>query len=216
MSSWHAGDVEANGLRIHYTRTAEPDTHKPAVVLAHGFSDNGACWTPVAEALEQDYDVVMFDARGHGGSQAPEAGYGAGEQAADLSEAIGALGLRRPAILGHSMGAMTALILAGTYPDVPGAILLEDPPDRWRANAESGSRDTAWQDRMRAWLVELKRMTPQQMIAMELTNNPGWSDAELQPWAEAKQQLSLNVLNGSRDAPLDWQLSWRASAARRC
>ena len=57
-----------NGLKLHYTRTGGA---KPPVVLAHGFSDDGLCWTPVAEALAADYDVVMVDARGHGRSAAP-------------------------------------------------------------------------------------------------------------------------------------------------
>ena len=100
-------------------------------MLAHGVTDAGPCWTPVAEALAPEYDAIMVDARGHGHSDAPERGYGPAEQAEDLAGVIAALGLQRPAVLGHSMGAATALVLAGTYPDVPGAILLEDPPAWW-------------------------------------------------------------------------------------
>src|SRR5258706_13126924 len=54
MAHWQSGDVEANGLRLHYTRTGGA---KPPVVLAHGFSDDGLCWTPLAEALAPDYDA---------------------------------------------------------------------------------------------------------------------------------------------------------------
>src|SRR5262249_34154967 len=122
MDRWQSGDIEANGLRLHYTRTGGA---KPPLVLAHGVMDDGLCWMRVARALEADYDVIMVDARGHGRSDAPETGYGPTEQAADLHGVITGLGLRRPAILGHSMGANTTLVLAGTYPDVPGAILLE-------------------------------------------------------------------------------------------
>jgi len=42
----------------------------------HGLIANGACWTPLARALEKDYDVIMPDARGHGNSDAPDHGYG--------------------------------------------------------------------------------------------------------------------------------------------
>ena len=117
-----------NGLTLHYTRTGGA---KPPVVLAHGFSDDGLCWTPVAEALAADYDVVMVDARGHGRSAAPEQGYGSADHATDLAGVIRALGLKRPAVLGHSMGAASTLVLAGMYPDLPRAILLEDPPPWW-------------------------------------------------------------------------------------
>src|SRR5919112_4537344 len=123
MNHWQSGDIEANGIRLHYTRTGGA---KPPLVLAHGFSDDGLCWTPVAEALASDYDVILVDARGHGRSDAPEQGYGPVEHAADLHGVITGLNLQRPAVLGHSMGGATTLVLAGTYPEVPGAILVED------------------------------------------------------------------------------------------
>src|SRR5215211_7829462 len=145
MSSWQSGEVAANGLRLHYTRTGGD---KPALVLAHGFSDDGLCWTPVARALERDYDVIMIDARGHGQSQAAEQDYNDLDLGHDLAGVIAALGLRRPAVLGHSMGAATALALAGAHPDVPGAILLEDPPARWVAQPDGGPGDQTWRARM--------------------------------------------------------------------
>src|SRR5215212_2114970 len=114
---WYSDKIATNGIQLHYTRTGGA---KPAVVLAHGFSDDGLCWTPVAEVLAADYDVIMIDARGHGLSDAPAQGYGPAEHSADLAGAIMALGLGRPAVLGHSMGAATALALAGTHPDLPG------------------------------------------------------------------------------------------------
>jgi len=68
MAAWQSGDIVVNGLTLHYTRTGGT---KPPVVLAHGFSDDGLCWMPVAEALAADYDIVMVYARGHGRSCAP-------------------------------------------------------------------------------------------------------------------------------------------------
>jgi N-formylmaleamate deformylase len=120
---WQSGYVETNGLRLHYTRTGG---EKPSIVLAHGITDAGPCWTPVAEALATEYDVIMVDARRHGRSGAPGRGYGPAEQAQDLAGVITGLELNRPAVLGHSMGAATALVLAGAHPNLPGAILLED------------------------------------------------------------------------------------------
>src|SRR5581483_8179135 len=81
MASWNTGDIGVNGVRLRYIRTGG---NKPPVVLAHGFSDAGLCWTPVAQALEADYDLVMVDARGHGFSDAPETGYTLPEMASDL------------------------------------------------------------------------------------------------------------------------------------
>ncbi|MDQ3905598.1 MAG: alpha/beta hydrolase [Actinomycetota bacterium] len=202
MSSWTTEDIVVNGVCMHVTRTGGD---RPPVVLAHGFSDSGLCWTPVAAALEADYDLIMVDARGHGRLDAPESGYGPVEHAGDLHGVIAALGLHRPAVMGHSMGGATTYALAGLYPDVPGAILIEDaaplrvaPP-----RASSGNDRLAG---MHRWIQTLKRQTPEEMIAAQRTQTPTWSEAEFGPWAEAKLRLSLNVLNRSDAAPIDWHV----------
>ena len=199
MSTWQSNDIEVNGLTLHYTRTGGA---KPPVVLAHGFSDDGLCWTPVAEALETDYDVVMVDARGHGRSAAPEEGYGSTEHANDLAGVIKGLGLKRPAVLGHSMGAASTLVLAGMYPDLPRAILLEDPP-AWWVTSEAGVA-LARPSPLRLGIIELKRKTREEMIAQAHTQSPTWSQAELGPWADAKLRFSFNVLAAGEPAAIDW------------
>lgn len=199
MTSWQSGDIEVNKLKLHYTRTGGG---KPPVVLAHGFSDDGLCWTPIAKVLEADYDVIMVDARGHGRSDGPKTGYGSLEHAADVAGVIQALGLKRPAVLGHSMGAATALVLAGTYPDLPRAILLEDPPAWWAMPTDG--RPTRRRARFGDWIVDLKRKTREELIAHAHNQSPTWSEAELGPWADAKLRLSFNVLNRAKSSEMDW------------
>lgn len=201
LGSWQTGYIETNGIRLHYTRTGGT---KPPIVLAHGFSDDGLCWTPVAVALAADYDVVMLDARGHGRSDAPPEGYGAAEHAADLLGAITALGLQGPAVLGHSMGAATALALGGTYPGVPGAILLEDPPAWWTADTADAQSRNEWLSGMRAWITSLKQKTREELIAEQRRETPGWSEAELGPWADSKLRFNLAVLGENDATPVEW------------
>jgi N-formylmaleamate deformylase len=124
MVDWASGDVIANGIKIHYTRTGGD---KPPLVLSHGSTDNGLCWTRVALALEKDYDLIMPDARGHGLSEAPEKGYDDENRAADLAGFIRAMELGRPALMGHSMGAATTAMAAVRYPELARCIVLEDP-----------------------------------------------------------------------------------------
>ncbi len=191
MGNWDAGYVETNSIRLHYTRTGGD---KPPVVLAHGVTDSGLCWTPLAQALAADYDVLMVDARGHGRSQETEGGYDPATQAGDLAGLITGLGLEKPAILGHSMGAATALALAGSYPALPGAILLEDPPAWWTSwyeTLEAGERVST----MREQAIARKQMSREALIADQRARQPGWTDAELEPWADAKQRVSLNVMS---------------------
>jgi pimeloyl-ACP methyl ester carboxylesterase len=209
ITSWQSGDVEANGIRLHYTRTGGT---RPPLVLAHGVTDSGLCWTPIAEALEAEYDVIMVDARGHGRSEAPAQGYDPATQANDLAGMITALGLHRPLLLGHSMGAITVLVLAGAYPDVPGAILLEDPPGWWMPEDKPSPADMQRLSQMRARFTGHKGKTREELIAGQRAAAPRWSDAELAPWADAKLQVSDNVINiftpGTGRA-LDWPATLR-------
>lgn len=49
MNTWQSEFVHTNGIRIHYTRTGGD---KPALVLLHGITDNGLCWSRTALHLE--------------------------------------------------------------------------------------------------------------------------------------------------------------------
>jgi len=102
------------------------------------------------------------------------------------------------------MGAATTLVLAGTYPDVPRAILLEDPPAWWVAGPGESGVDEQRQARWRAWISELKTKIREELIAKQRAETPGWSEAEIGPWADAKLRLSPNVLNRQDAGAADW------------
>ena len=118
-------------------------------MLLHGLMGSGACWTPLARALEGDFDVVMPDARGHGESSAPDHGYGYDDHARDVVGLIGDLQLARPVLLGHSMGGMTAAVVASRGAARPRGLVLVDPtflePERQR---EVHASDVAAQHRV--------------------------------------------------------------------
>jgi len=138
MADWINGTCKANGIDIHYLRTGG---NKPSVVLLHGLMLSGACWIPLARALEKDYDLIMPDARGHGYSSAPDQGYSYGNLADDVVNLINALELDTPVILGHSMGGMTAALVANLLPHQLPGLILADPtfltPQRQREVHES-------------------------------------------------------------------------------
>jgi N-formylmaleamate deformylase len=161
MTTWASGLCETNGVRIHYLRTGGA---LPPVVLLHGLMGSGACWTPLASALEGEFDVVMPDARGHGGSSAPPHGYRYEDLASDVVGLIRTLGLSRPVLVGHSMGGMTAAVVASRGAGNLRGLVLVDPtflsPARQREVHESdvvdqhrqalGSSRSALIDRARA------------------------------------------------------------------
>ena len=138
MTSWISGTCRANEITIHYLRTGG---NKPPLIALHGLIGSGACWTPVVRCLEDDYDVVMPDARGHGQSSAPPHGYLYQDLAKDVVGLIAGLGLANPVILGHSMGGMTAAVAACQLGAAIRAVILADPtfisPERQREVYES-------------------------------------------------------------------------------
>lgn len=196
-------DIVVNGLSLYYERTGG---NKPPIVLLHGITDTGRCWPRLVEALRGEYDLIGLDARGHGRSDKPSSGYTPANMAADVAGFIRALGLDKPVLLGHSMGAMTASVTAATYPDLVGRAILEDPP--WRATASIAADRAALAESWRAWAVARKTMTLEQMIEDNKTRNPRsvlWDRAEYAPWYEAKQLVSLDVFELVRHELFDYR-----------
>ena len=201
---WHSDDLIVNGIKLHYTRTGG---EKPPIIMAHGVTDLGLCWSSVAEVLEKNYDVIMVDARGHGQSDAPEIGYDWITQAEDLEGVIEGLGLVKPIILGHSMGAMSALVLAGLHPQLPSAILLEDPPSLWMPTSDKPEEIAERQAGRCAWISSFKDTTREALIEKQHQESPRWSEQELGHWADSKLSVSVNVTGiFTRDATntVDW------------
>ena len=208
MADWFSGDVVANGIRIHYYRTGGD---KPPLVLSHGATDSGLCWTPVAKLLESDYDVIMPDARGHGLSEAPVAGYNSEERAADLAEFIQVLRLEKPAIGGHSMGAQTSFYLAASYPGLVRCAILEDPVFRTETAPPSEAEREARAAQMRKADEERKAMGREALIAQCRVQHPAWAEDELGPWADSKLQVSVNFVGALRTPE---RLTWREALPR--
>jgi pimeloyl-ACP methyl ester carboxylesterase len=126
LYGWQSVDITANGIRIHYYRTG--DGTKPPMLLLHGYTDNSLCWTDMAHELENDYDVIMMDYRGHGLSDAPPTGYKTEDYTADAVALIEGLKLTKPIIIGHSMGGSITAQIVLTRPELVQKAVLIDPP----------------------------------------------------------------------------------------
>jgi lipase len=108
---------------------------RPAIAV-HGITGNAVCWQAVARALPEDWTLYAVDLRGRGHSAALPGPYGFDQHGADLRDAVLALGLDRPVLTGHSLGAYVALLAAEAYPAAFGRLVLIDgglplpvPPD---------------------------------------------------------------------------------------
>jgi N-formylmaleamate deformylase len=198
LAHWTQNDIVMNGAQLHYYRTG--DGSLPPLVLQHGFSDNGLCWTPTAHELEGEYDIVMPDARGHGLSARVQPGEQV-DMAADLAGLIHSLGLHRPIVAGHSMGAAIASQLGARFPDVPRALLLEDPP--WReAQPPAPAANAAPFDK---WFRDMAALSLEEVIEQNRAEHPTWPEDVLRTWCAAKKQLDLHFFEILRDNLMGWQ-----------
>ena len=188
LPHWTDDYVLVGEDKFHYTRTGQGN--KPPFVLLHGFSDNGLCWSPVAQLLEDAYDVIMPDARGHGLSvRVGEAQ--AIDNAADAAGIITALGLSRPIVMGHSMGGIAATALGARFPDLVGKLILEDPAWIDPSPDDPPLRRSPFFE----WITNLGETPVAEIIANGKTMSPTWPDAEFPAWAASKQQLDTAIFD---------------------
>jgi pimeloyl-ACP methyl ester carboxylesterase len=113
--------------------------HGRPFLLVHGLASNARLWDGVARNLAAaGHRVVAVDLRGHGLSEAPEAGYDTDSAADDLAGLAAALGLRGPVVAGQSWGGNVVLSLAARHSAVAAAVACLDGgwlrPREWYAS----------------------------------------------------------------------------------
>ncbi len=97
------------------------------LLLLHGFTGAASTWNDLLPAFGARRRTIALSLPGHGGTHAPAdpARYAAGRVAEDVVELLDALGIRRAALLGYSMGARVALHVALAAPRRVAALVLE-------------------------------------------------------------------------------------------
>src|SRR5829696_5228258 len=107
QSAWASFKKEVrlqNGIRLAYVEAGDPKGEP--LLLLHGFTDSSRSFSPMVPYLGQ-YRLLIPDQRGHGASQF----------AYDARLFLDALGVKRAAVVGHSLGSMVAISLAADHPD---------------------------------------------------------------------------------------------------
>lgn len=143
--------VVANRLRHHLMEWGD---RGPLLLLLHGFLEHARAWDLVAPRLAAaGYHVFALDWRGHGDSEWIGSGgyYHFADYSADLAFVLRALG-GRAVLVGHSMGATSAMSYAGLEPARVPALVLVDalgPPDM---------EDQAVPQRFESWIRDLERL----------------------------------------------------------
>ena len=102
------------------------DDSKPKMVFLHGLMGSGVNWRKIVSQLKADFQILIFDQRGHGRSFKPESGYTPEDYSIDLKLILDELGWRKLHLIGHSMGGRNALRFAFKYPGYLSSLVIED------------------------------------------------------------------------------------------
>ena len=200
MNSWQSGTVAVSGGHLAFHRTGGSG---PALVLSHGLTDNGLCWTRFAAALAPEFDVIMLDARGHGHSSRISVSE-PHDPGRDIAEAIEQLGLVSPVVMGHSVGARATAMCANANPGRVSKVVLEDPPFVPLAERSATANR---RNRFRQQVEKFQAMSEAEITAMGKASSPGWHDDEFPAWTAAKKQVDPEAMP-------DYRTPWQDAIAR--
>jgi pimeloyl-ACP methyl ester carboxylesterase len=119
-------------LEVHdLTAGGHPDDGRPVVIALHGLTGNGLCWAGVADAMSRRMGpevprVLAPDLRGRAGSRAVSGPWGLDEHVADVLALADAVGATSFTLLGWSMGAFVAALVASRHPERVDRLVLAD------------------------------------------------------------------------------------------
>jgi pimeloyl-ACP methyl ester carboxylesterase len=198
------GYVYANGIRIHYYH-ALPAQGKPVMVMVHGVTDIGLCWTTLTLKLQDSYDIYMLDARGHGLTDPFTPADNGETLVKDVVAFVQAMKLEKPILMGHSMGAATVMRVGAEYPDVAKAIIMLDPmlgrfpggrpPGDSARNSPPQPRPSTAPDRLSVnmvgtpeTLVAQNNYRFEDLVATGRRQFPKWDSVDVYYWALSKKQ----------------------------
>jgi pimeloyl-ACP methyl ester carboxylesterase len=108
------GRVERPDAEIWYYDTGDD---KPIIVLLHGLAGYAREWGATIEALCADWCVISVEQRGHGSSTRRPDTVSREAYVEDVLAVLDDLGVEEVPLVGQSMGAHTAMLLAARAPE---------------------------------------------------------------------------------------------------
>ncbi len=116
--------LEREGVRLYY----EAHGQGPALLLTHGYGATSAMWEGQVAAFKDRCRLIVWDMRGHGQSDYPEAqeAYSEAHTVADMAALLAQCGVERAVIGGHSLGGYSTLAFNIAHPRMVRALMLID------------------------------------------------------------------------------------------
>ena len=113
-------NLSVNNMNIYYELHGQG---RPLVLIA-GFSCDHTFWSSIVPELSKRYQVLVFDNRGVGQTQAENVSFTVETMADDTIALIRKLSLNKPIIVGQSMGSAISQTIGKKYPDEAKNLIL--------------------------------------------------------------------------------------------
>jgi pimeloyl-ACP methyl ester carboxylesterase len=175
----------------------------PLAVLLHGLAVSSLTWWRVGPWFaENGWHAVAIDLRGHGASPGASGDEQLGDLAEDVHETVaglpGADG-RIDVMLGHSLGALTALGFCGLYGDLVRRVVLEDPAGSESADAEETAREVEE-------AANRAKEAPDDLVRELMEENPSWAQEDCEMAVRSLRECDAHGLAAMRRG-FHWNLA---------
>ena len=179
--------IEANGIRLNSELSGIKQA--PVVVLSHSLACSMVMWQPQLEMLESRFQVLRFDTRGHGDSEAPTGSYTLEQLVDDATGLLDGLNIERVHWVGLSMGGMIGQGLALRHPGRLESLVLADT-----AAVIPDDAQPVWQERIDAARNEGMRAVAESTLERWFT--PTYLKQNLAEVDQIRQQILATPLSG--------------------
>lgn len=131
----------SNDIVLSYRRAGRRGT--PRIALANSLGSDMAIWDDVIDELAADFDLLLYDKRGHGLSEVAPAPRGIRDHSDDLIGLLDHVGWQDTMLCGLSVGGVIAMDLAVRAPARVTRLVLMDTaakigtPDAWNARIDA-------------------------------------------------------------------------------
>ena len=105
--------IEVNGVNLRYFSWGSESN--PKMICLHGHTGQAHIWDKFAQEMSENYHVLAFDQRGHGGSSYAAAGYDRDQFVNDLDAIIETLKIDRVTLVGLSMGGWHSILYTSEF-----------------------------------------------------------------------------------------------------
>ncbi|HEX6894001.1 MAG TPA: 3-oxoadipate enol-lactonase [Bryobacteraceae bacterium] len=145
--------VTANKLRQFYRLEGIPG--RPVLMLSHSISTDHSLWDPQMPDLLRHFQVLRYDTRGHGATDAPAGEYSVEQLGRDAVALVNALGVDNFAWCGLSMGGAVGQWIALNFPGRITHLILANTSPKFGDPATWNSRIQSVREGGMAAIVEV-------------------------------------------------------------